>query len=396
MVLIMTKEEKYFIYLIKCYLYEEKPEIDEEIDFIELAKISAIHNVTGIIAVELRQLPLEKQPKGYSKSVFLQSLGLTVQEYEKIVEGDNLLQETFSSNNIDYMIVKGSSIRELFPSPELRTSGDTDVIVKKSQFDKAGEVLLNSGFIKDHESGIEHDYLFNNHLYEIKDHFDSINEYTDILFENPFDDKTSIKNGNIYQLKPEYNLVHIIFHMLKHIKYKGAGIRQLMDIDICIQKTNVNLNKVMDILRELHLEKSSYALLQICKECFGTNININIEIEPELKDKLLDIIIKGGVFGFDNFDVGGNRLNLAIGTKPDRKFLRTKAFFKTIFLSKESLYRRYTYARNHHILLPIAFFNRLYDAIFKRGKSNLKSLKTMVSGTNKIIELKELLYELEL
>lgn len=51
------------------------------------------------------------------------------------------LIEVLSQAEIDHLLVKGAVLRFLYPSPELRTSGDTDVVVRLSDYEKSVKVL---------------------------------------------------------------------------------------------------------------------------------------------------------------------------------------------------------------------------------------------------------------
>ena len=68
-----------------------------------------------------------------------------------------------------------------------------------------------------------------------------------------------------------------------------------------------------------------------------------------------------------------------------------------LFPSKQYLYNNYKYSERHHVLLPIAFFNRIFDAVFKRTKQNIKSVKTIFKDDNNTaLMISDIMKELEI
>lgn len=392
----MNKEQEYFIYLLRCYLKEELPKPNIDVDINEVVRLSDIHKVAGIISVQIKKLPAEYQPTGQTFDFVKQVLGKTIRNYQHIEIGNQKLISLFNQNNIDHLIVKGADVRNYYPNAELRTSGDTDIIVKKDQFEEAGQLLINNGWSIKSQTGTEHNLIYNSHLYEIKDHFDQYNEQSDTLFCNPFDDEMSTHNDCTYYLKPLYHLVYLIYHFLEHLKSGGAGVRQLMDICVFINKFDINIDELISKMSYIGLEKSTYVVLELCKRLFDTNISINNDIDEELINKVTELILTGGVFGYENYKIGSKNLAKAISNSENTKFVKLKAFLNLLFPPNEYFYKYFPYARNNHFLLPIAYIQRFFKAVFKRRKQNINSIKEINANKDKVIELLEIVDELEI
>lgn len=392
----MTKEQEFFIELLSSHINGYIPKPQENIDWKEIFDLSNKHNVTAIVATQIKLLPESSRVQGKGKSYFNQFLGKTLQSYDEKIEAYNYFVKTLSENGIKHLIVKGAVLRDIYPVKELRTSGDTDVVIQKQDYEKCKEILLSNGFTLSQDTGEELDMYYNDQYFEISNTFEYINEETKRFFENPFDEKLSYCEGYTYYLYPNYHLVYVLYHILKHIKNGGAGVRMLLDICVLFKNYNIDVNEFLKIMTSLNLEKSSKTIISICKKLFKLDVELEYAINEDIEEKLIDTIISGGVFGFSNGNLGVVRLASTMSDKAT-VFSSIKAFLGMFIISKDYLMKFYPYARRHRILLPVAYFNRLFDAVFKRGKRNIGNIQSIFSKNNdNAVRLGEILNELEI
>ncbi|MBQ9532190.1 MAG: nucleotidyltransferase family protein [Eubacterium sp.] len=360
-------------------------------------KLGELHNVTAMITLSIKKLPIESRPPAKIMNLFNQALGMTIQSYENKIEGIDKLTVVLNENKIKHLFVKGAAIRQYYPSGEVRTSGDTDVIVENDNLKKAAEILVENGFTLSQTSDIQNVLFFNNEEYEVKNYLDGVNSDCENYFSNPFDKKAIKVKEYSYNLEPTYHLVYIISHLLRHLTTGGVGIRQLMDVDVMLRSHEIDINKFFEVVKELNIEKSSMVLISLSKEYFNTPTDIGFNIDEQLKSSLEKVILTGGVFGFAISDHATGRLVKSINSTENKGFKSPLiAFISMIFPSKLYLYRTYKYADKCHLLLPIAFFNRLFDAVFKRGKSNKKAIKNLFTNNKTAIMISDIINELDL
>ena len=392
----MTKEQEFFIELLSSHINGYIPKPQENIDWKEIFDLSNKHNVTAIVATQIKLLPESSQVQGKGKSYFNQFLGKTLQSYDEKIEAYNYFIKTLSENGIKHLIVKGAVLRDIYPVKELRTSGDTDVVIQKQDYEKCKEILIANGFTLSQDTGEELDMYYKGQYFEISNTFEYINEETKLFFENPFDEKLSYCEGFTYYLYPIYHLVYVLYHILKHIKNGGAGVRMLLDICVLFNNYSIDVNEFLKIMTSLNLEKSSKTIISICKKLFKLDVEFEYTINEDIEEKLIDTIISGGVFGFSNGNLGVVRLASTMSDKAT-VFSSIKAFLGMFIISKDYLMKFYPYARRHRILLPVAYFNRLFNAVFKRGKRNIGNIQSIFSKNNdNAVRLGEILNELEI
>ncbi len=71
---------------------------------------------------------------------------------------DELLQ-LLEANDIPCVILKGAAAAMAYPRPTLRTMGDVDFLVKRSDFEKASALLEENGYVLTHEKDfVSHHY----------------------------------------------------------------------------------------------------------------------------------------------------------------------------------------------------------------------------------------------
>ncbi len=391
----MTNEQKYFLELVKSHLNQATPPAPQSIDFSALFHVCELQNMTAIAAIELKKIRKSAPIGNQDFSPFNQVLGLTVQNFEYKAEGLRVLSDTFCDNGIRHLFIKGAALRPLYPVPEVRTSGDADVIVDKCHLSKAAALLKEKGFRIHHQTDIEIDMQYHAEEYEIKTQINAINASSTDYFANLFDEKLcNTADGIVYSFKPSIHLAYITLHILKHFKSGGAGIRQLCDMDVLLRNTEINLNEYLALCEQLQINKAASVLLAWIKEYFATPIDFDFVIEPDLRATMEHVLLDGGTFGYGIGDIGTARLMNTMHGKGYNKLSSVRAVLNLFIVSKEFLQHQYSYVRKHPILLPVAYCSRLRDAIFKRRKQNIKHIKSMFSDREIAAQMSDMLTEL--
>ncbi len=361
--------KEYFIYLLSCWLNKEKPRGSEKTDWQAIYSLAEDHSVTAIIASKIKELPHGSRPKGKLLSAFNQRLGFAVQNYEIKMHAMTYLIETLAGAGIDHLLVKGAVLRFLYPSPELRTSGDTDVIVRPSEYEKAIESLKKAGFRVDCVRQSFSQLVYGGEFFDLHTELESINVQSKIYYSTPFDD-ISENTGHTYKLKPVYHLLYVITHIAYHLKNGGAGVRMIMDIDAVLRYySDMDMERFMALCDNIKIKRTAQALIALSKKWFKTPVAIDYTFEDAdeqtFYENLSEIIINGGVFGYKNGGVGMVNLERSIGEngRADLK-ASLKAFFRWLFPSAAYLKRFYYYCYKHPVLLPVAWFQRFFSALF--------------------------------
>lgn len=166
--------------------------------------------------------------------VMLQTI--KTQEYLELVR---FLQK----KGIRMLTVKGIICRELYPKSDYRISGDEDILVDKTQFEKCHKALLEFG-MKPVKKGInigteyEVSYMKPGSPLYIEVHkslfppesevYGDFNRFFMRSAENPA--RILVEGTEILTLDYTEHLFYLICHAYKHFLHSGFGMRQVCDI----------------------------------------------------------------------------------------------------------------------------------------------------------------------
>ncbi len=391
----MEKESQYFVYLISCFLNNKTPAF-QTVAWNEIYRLSVIHNITAVIAQEIMLIPDENKPDAEIYSNFRQQLGYTIQNYEIKQNIIFDVKKILNESSINHIFVKGAVIKDLYPVPEFRTSGDIDVIVEKENFDSVKKILCkNTGYNLISENADTLIFENGDINIEIHNNADVDSDY----FENIFSLCTK-KDGCTYILDDITHLLYIVCHMSKHLNYRGAGIRMLMDIDVAVRNIkNFNQDDFIALCNRAGRQKSAQVLLSLAAFWFDTPINpyFNFNNELKLLENLEKIIIEGGSFGYKINSVPVSYVK-DIEYKNGKMPLlsKIKIILKMAFPGSEYLQKCYPYAKKHKWLYPVACLNRLWDGLFKKREHTKNVISQISSGSDVSKIQQELLQELNI
>lgn len=391
----MNKEEKYFVSLISSFLNRKAPEAPYNIDWNEIYRLSEIHNVTAITANQISLLPQEQRPDKRLYSAFRQQIGHTLMHYDEKIKAYNFLKSLFEESNTEYIFVKGIILNTLYPVKEFRTSGDIDAIIREKDFDTFRGFIKSKGITIKEESAICLTFEINGIQIEVHSNLYSDNKYFDNIFE------LADKDGLEYKLSLENHLLYVLCHIIKHFNLCGAGIRMFMDIDVLLRHSTdcIDYKHFFSICKELNIENFVKCSFSLCKSWFSTPVESNFDISSDENVKYLfeNEILSGGSFGFEKRGLADFYISQGIGKGSENNFVaKFKALFSLFFPKKQYLYEIYPYAKKHHFLLPFAWFNRLFKAVFIRRKHSMRTISSIINSDEKSAQYKRLLNELEI
>ena len=381
--------------------------VSADIDWEHIFKLSRMNNVMAFVYNQVK--PLSEQyginPKYtvYMKNIVIYRSSDQIRMYSRL----NEIIDAFEREHIDYYVLKGVILADLYPNPEYRYSCDIDIHTDESQLDKSMKALEITGckYKPDHDS--ESDYKFTtpeNQMIELHvklfDEFDK--KHKDTIDRIQLDKKENITQVQIQgrlinTLKPSEFLIYLICHLTVHFISTGINIRYLMDMSVYVNKylNDLDFGYIMEILYEFGLKSYTLNLFHVCRNYLGMN-KISIEI-PYADDTIIEVLL---------YDILEKHLNYD-STKTysennyDKMYGRLKYYGdkknvvrNMIFPSVKSLKAQYAYAKHHTILLPIAWFQRLFRHFFGIVKGS--GIKGNVDKVKDSVDRVHLLEQLDL
>jgi len=258
-----------------------------------------------------------------------------------------LISEKFEAAGIDYIPLKGSVVKNLYPQIWMRSSGDIDILVHEEDMDKIEDAIEMELIRKGSHCW---EYNLEGVIDEI--HFRLINnimipEAAKVLGDGWL--YTQKVEGHKYEMRPEAFYLYHLAHMAVHIFKGGCGIRSFVDIYFIRLKMNIDENKLAGLL-----DKAGLADF----EKIARNISDNWISGKYTATEIENFIIRGGAFGAQ---VNGTAFGQA---KSGGKFIN---MIKRIFLTYTEMKYRYPILEKCPYLLPVCWI-RYWVWVVKSGK----------------------------
>ncbi|MBE5908986.1 MAG: hypothetical protein E7278_09140 [Lachnospiraceae bacterium] len=239
------------------------------------------------------------------------------------------LQQKLESAQIPFVILKGPSLAQYYPVPELRKSGDVDVWIYQpnspashgeiyfgEQFRTIEQMLLEDGYTIDlHQHSNYHVGYQKNGWGEVEVHAlwaerfqkEEINADIAHLAEAAYARSTCaevIPGQRVPVLSDEDQVCHMLLHMLHHYVMKGFGLKFLCDWTVFWNSNPSDsvYEQLLSYVKKWHLQHFISNISWLCMTYMGlkesaANRLIDEPVDESLCDLFLQEIFASGEFG---------------------------------------------------------------------------------------------------
>lgn len=261
------------------------------------------------------------------------------------------MSDVFEDNGIDFIPLKGSVIRSLYPEPWMRPSADIDLLLKADQ-EKTAEKLLAGELGYEFEKGVSyahHGTMFspNNHIH-IEPHWtlfhetQSDNSYVKLfarVWDRALPDPSG--RGHRYMLSDADTYAYHVAHMEKHFHESGGcSIRGLIDLWLMNRVPDPDLESRRRLLAEGGLTRFENRMNDLI-ECWMQGL-------PVENEYLEQFILSGYLYG-----TLGRKACLQTEQKGSAKYI-----FERIFMPYAQIKTLYPVLEKHPWLLPAMWVRR--------------------------------------
>lgn len=280
-----------------------------------------------------------------------------------VYENQNLMIEEikriFNASNIDFVLLKGSVIRKIYPKHFLRLQGDIDILVREKDIDAASKALVKEGYQQGHAWLHHIEFQKNNMIMELHHSLFGDAKQWNGYFVSPWDHVYNVEQ-NEYSFENTYFIMYEIAHLAKHFKGDGAGLRPFIDFYYLFNEDNIDFNQINEEVKKVGLEKFLNSIYNVLGYFFGFDKvkyqNINC-----LND-YVSVIIESGTHGHSkNSNYYANRL-------AGKKQSKLKFYLTSLFPGHNKMKLMYPYLNKYPILYPYARICRICRCIFVKSK----------------------------
>lgn len=351
----MEKTEALFS-IIKNVIEDAKTNISEN-DIMQIYEFAKMHRMENFVFRFLEKMgTADKYPnicENYMRYISIDAN----QEYYL-----NHILAIFEINGINHMALKGSVIKYIYPTPELRESADIDIWIEPNDAKRAKQLLDAEGF-KTVKYGISnHDvYCINNIIY-VELHKELVSkkfQWYGICNSIVRDCKKEDGYNYRYKMSDEDFYVFMLIHMAKHILYGGAGIRLVLDVWVYLRTYRLNQERLAVRLKEADLLMFDKTVKLLCDYWFNDK-----QVTDAGVLRLSDYMIHSGWNGTSEQVKLTNSIR-----ESENNHTHLHRYVKSIFWSKNKMAVRYPILNKFPVLLPAMWVHRIVNALFRKKGS---------------------------
>lgn len=325
-----------------------------------LFKLSKRHDLAHLIGDALDKNGL--LPDGTeAKKRFLQERNMAVYRIEQLRYEYEQTFAVLEELQVDYLPLKGTVLRKLYPEDWLRTSADVDILVHGEDLEKIIATLQEKLEYVQESIGAYDAVVISPTGFHLELHFDLIakheNETANDLLANVWE--YTDRAGDSYQhvMRDDYFYYYHLAHMARHFIDGGCGVRPYVDLWLLNKKISFDKEN-----RNALLEKGGLLKFAQASEFLS---RVWLEDEPHVQESrwLEDYLLNGGVYG--------NKENKVV-IQQGQTGSRFKYIMSRIFMPLEEMQYRYEVLKKHKWLYPFMIVRRCFEVLFKGDSKRIK------------------------
>jgi len=320
----------------------------------------------------------------------------------QFIEQMNKVLKKIRREDIEVIVLKGLTLRDLYPRPKLRSMDDADLLIHKRDMKLCKNILQSMEYYEDH-SDSKHSVFIHNSYLPIELHWRLVDKTfnKDISYFEKNIWKSAVKakicDEAVFVLSPEDQILYLCLHMAMHMVSIGFGVRQLCDLVLLVEAkfNEIDWNSVYQSANKANITKFTIAIFALGKRLFNMPVPDNLD-KLELQDTKNIDSLASYIFtmGINTEEVQGIENHRDKNIRSVLK--RLKLYFTILLPWKQNLDARYSYAQKWIILTPIAWLHRFIYVIFSKEFINGGNISYFKNRVNIVKKRTELLKWLEL
>lgn len=364
--------------LVRNAINGEKNTVSPEFDWTKAVKTAQKHQIInmvyyGALAAEVKEDAI-MQYLFTTSCIFLSKSEQQMFEIKRICEA-------FNQNGIEYMLLKGTKLKKLYPKSDMRVMGDADILIRPEQYDLIKPIVSGFGFTQKVESDHELTWQKSSLLLEL--HKRLIPSYNKDYYEYFGDGwklaKPCREQQNVYEMSVADEFIYLFTHLSKHYRDGGIGVRHMTDLWVYL-RANPDLDK-----EYLEKELKELKLWDFYKNVIDTlNVWFGDKAPSDKTDFITAIIFGSGAYGTHEAHLTATAVKYmkATGTAKGARRRRT---LEILFPKRKNLVKRYPVLEKAPILLPVFWVVRSVSTLLFSSSKIKKQREETAFLTNERI-----------
>ena len=310
--------------------------VQDSVDWEKVYQLAQEQSVQGIVLSGLEELKAKGIELSIPKVLLLQWIG-EVQVIEQRNKEMNAfiaeLIEKLRKNDIYALLVKGQGIAQCYEKPLWRSSGDIDLLLSVSNYDKAKDVLLPLA------TDVETEYTHFKHLgitidgwvVELHGTLHSrlskrVDRMIDKMQGNVFfggNVRSWDNNGTqVFIPAPNEDVIFVFTHIVHHFYIEGVGLRQICDWCrlLYTYRDSLNYGLLESRIQEAGLMSEWKAFYNLASRYLGmpdldgSLMACDSQFDKKA-DRIMEFVMETGNFGHNRHNAYGKLISLWQKTK---------------------------------------------------------------------------------
>lgn len=367
----MKDEELQLLYCLAAYRLGQKTAQQVKnfsaIDWTRLYRLAGIHKLGPVVFETLYSTP------GFcgdnSQLAALWKKETIIQAAYQVAKTQRLLRlaAAFDQSDVRYAVVKGALCRDLYTRPELRPSGDEDILIAPEDYSLCSAAMVQDGMERtDKEDGKVTHWLDRQTGLHIELHTELFpsKRASDQLLNTCFSQQLSrtvsvqVSDGTVRTLEPTYHFLFLVCHAIKHFIAGGFGIRTLCDIVTFAERYQEQIDRqaVDTWLEKVGGRIFLDQLFSIGQEYLSVNLADWTLSKPADPAAMLEDILEAGVYGQSSMS---RRHSAALVLRAVEEGQVRPNLIRAAFPPRDQLFGRYPILKKMPVLLPFMWLYRL-------------------------------------
>ncbi len=366
----MDVQQTGIVLLLKSALTGKKFSLPVEFDIVEAEKTASKHRISSLLYYGALNCGIDETLPVMQKLFFDTCRQIQISEQQKYVLSE--LLENFDKNAVCYMLLKGTTLKQIYPKTEMRSMGDMDILIKTEQYDTIKPIMQSLEYEEVVES--DHEFVWDKDGVHIELHKRLIPSYNKDYYAY-FGDGWRLAHPDCdtsrHTMTAEDEFIYLFTHFAKHYRDAGIGIRHIVDLWVFVKNRKLDNRYLKTELKKLQLDIFYRNVMHTLSVWFEGEIG-------DARDELItNIIFNSGVYGTYEAHLLSRALK-GVKTEGSAKKAYTKRIFQLAFLPADKLRQRYPLLKKVPVLLPVFWMIRWFDVLLfktERIKRNAEELK---------------------
>lgn len=242
---------------------------------------------------------------------------MTVKQSYRLLFLTRCLVRTLEEAGIPALVLKGSGVAALYPVPELRKSGDVDVLIPEDRLEAATKLLAEKKFLVRESQHANHHLAFSSedgidlelHTMLAEPFRDSgINRGMDRLIPAYFEEKEYRDCMGVSLPVPSepHQALQLLLHMLQHFLRAGFGLKLLCDWVVFWNRDAAQgvVPEFLELAEDCRVREFADTVTMVCKEFLGLRKDLPMgrSRDRKLAEEFLQDVFAAEEFGMADKD----------------------------------------------------------------------------------------------